>query len=90
MVRFSRVAAHAVPLTVGALLLTTGVSAAQPSVVDAAAARTEAGISALQSIKQSLSPAERKQSSQLVVEKRLRADRSLAAKLPDYRSGVGV
>ncbi|MGV9365470.1 hypothetical protein, partial [Amycolatopsis sp. NPDC003731] len=90
MVRFSRVAAHAVPLTVGALLLTTGVSAAQPSTVDAAAARTEAGINALQSIKKSLSPAERKQSSQLVVEKRLRADRSLAAKLPDYRSGVGV
>ncbi|MFC5090298.1 S8 family peptidase [Amycolatopsis plumensis] len=90
MVRFSRVAAHAVPLTVGALLLTTGVSAAQPSTVDAAAARTEAGISALQSIKKSLSPAERKQSSQLVVEKRLRADRSLAAKLPEYRSGVGV
>ena len=90
MVRFSRVAAHAVPLTVGALLLTTGVSAAQPSTVDAAAARTEAGINALQSIKKSLTPAERKQSSQLVVEKRLRADRSLAAKLPDYRSGVGV
>ncbi|MCR6490499.1 S8 family serine peptidase [Amycolatopsis sp. OK19-0408] len=90
MVRFSRVAAHAVPLTVGALLLTAGVSAAQPSTVDAAAARTEAGISALQSIKKSLSPAERKQSSQLVVEKRLRADRFLAAKLPDYRSGVGV
>ncbi|RSD25347.1 S8 family serine peptidase [Amycolatopsis eburnea] len=90
MVRFSRVAAHAAPLTVGALLLTTGVSAAQPSTVDAATARTEAGISALQSIKKSLSPAERKQSSQLVVEKRLRADRSLAAKLPDYRSGVGV
>ncbi len=90
MVRFSRVAAHAVPLTVGALLLTTGVSAAQPSTVDAAAARTGAGIGALQSIKQSLSPAERKQSSQLVVEKRLRADRSLAAKLPEYRSGVGV
>ncbi|MET8850419.1 S8 family serine peptidase [Amycolatopsis sp. NPDC004625] len=90
MVRFSRVAAHAVPLTVGTLLLTTGVSAAQPSTVDAAAARTEAGISALQSIKKSLSPAERKQSSQLVVEKRLRADRSLAAKLPEYRSGVGV
>ncbi|SEF37197.1 Subtilase family protein [Amycolatopsis pretoriensis] len=90
MVRFSRVAAHAVPLTVGALLLTTGVSAAQPSTVDAAAARTEAGINALQGIKKSLTPAERKQSSQLVVEKRLRADRSLAAKLPDYRSGVGV
>ncbi|WP_086839796.1 S8 family peptidase [Amycolatopsis kentuckyensis] len=90
MVRFSRVAAHAVPLTVGALLLTTGVSAAQPSTVDAAAARTEAGINALQSIKKSLTPAERKQSSQLVVEKRLRADRSLAAKLPEYRSGVGV
>ncbi|MDQ7806287.1 S8 family serine peptidase [Amycolatopsis sp. A133] len=90
MVRFSRVAAHAVPLTVGALLLTTGVSAAQPSTVDAAAARTEAGISALQSIKKSLSPAERKQSSRLVVEKRLRADRALAAKLPEYRSGVGV
>ncbi|HEY3464967.1 MAG TPA: S8 family serine peptidase [Amycolatopsis sp.] len=90
MVRFSRVAAQAVPLTVGALLLTTGVSVAQPSMVDAATARTEAGISALQSIKKSLTPAERKQSSQLVVEKRLRADRSLAAKLPDYRSGVGV
>ncbi|WP_329056442.1 S8 family serine peptidase [Amycolatopsis sp. NBC_01488] len=90
MVRFSRVAAHAVPLTVGALLLTTGVSVAQPSTVDAAAARTEAGINALQGIKKSLTPAERKQSSQLVVEKRLRADRSLAAKLPDYRSGVGV
>ncbi|KDN16481.1 S8 family peptidase [Amycolatopsis rifamycinica] len=90
MVSFSRVAAQAVPLTVGALLLTTGVSTAQPSTVDAAAARTEAGISALQSIKKSLSPAERKQSSQLVVEKRLRADRSLAAKLPEYRTGVGV
>ncbi|MFG1645877.1 S8 family serine peptidase [Amycolatopsis sp. NPDC049252] len=90
MVRFSRVAAHAVPLTVGALLLSTGVAAAQPSTVDAATARTEAGISALQSIKKSLTPAERKQSSQLVVEKRLRADRSLAAKLPEYRSGVGV
>ncbi|GAB3166363.1 S8 family serine peptidase [Amycolatopsis stemonae] len=90
MVRFSRVAAHAVPLTVGALLLTTGVSAAQPSTVDAATARTEAGINVLQGIKKSLTPAERKQSSQLVVEKRLRADRTLAAKLPDYRSGVGV
>ncbi|WP_410672982.1 S8 family serine peptidase [Amycolatopsis sp. cmx-4-68] len=90
MVRFSRVAAHAVPLTVGALLLTSGVSVAQPSTVDAATARTEAGINALQSIKRSLTPAERKQSSQLVVEKRLRADRSLAAKLPEYRSGVGV
>ncbi|MEV7046038.1 S8 family serine peptidase [Amycolatopsis sp. NPDC051061] len=90
MVRFSRVAAHAVPLTVGALLLSTGVAAAQPSAVDAATARTEAGISALQGIKKNLSPAERKQSSQLVVEKRLRADRSLAAKLPEYRSGVGV
>jgi subtilase family protein len=90
MVRFSRVAAHAVPLTVGALLLTTGVSAAQPSTVDAATARTEAGINALQSIKKSLTPAERKQSSRLVVEKRLRADRSLASKLPEYRSGVGV
>ncbi|MDT7804585.1 MAG: hypothetical protein QOI78_8018 [Actinomycetota bacterium] len=91
MVRFSRVAAHAVPLTVGALLLSTGVAAAgTASTVDAATARTEAGISALQSIKKSLTPAERKQSSQLVVEKRLRADRSLAAKLPEYRSGVGV
>jgi hypothetical protein len=90
MVRFSRVAAHAVPLTVGALLLTTGVSAAQPSTVDAATARTGAGIGALQNIKKSLTPAERKQSSQLVIEKRLRADRSLAGKLPDYRSGVGV
>ncbi|MEV6877914.1 S8 family serine peptidase [Amycolatopsis sp. NPDC051128] len=90
MVRFSRVTAHAVPLTVGALLLATGVSAAQPSTVDAATARTGAGIGALQNIKKSLTPAERKQSSQLVIEKRLRADRSLAAKLPDYRSGVGV
>ena len=90
MVRFSRVAAHSVPLAVGALLLSTSMSAAQPATVDAATARTEAGISALQSIKNSLSPAERKQSSQLVVEKRLRADKGLAAKLPDYRSGLGV
>ena len=90
MVRFSRVAAHSVPLAVGALLLSTSMSAAQPATVDAATARTEAGISALQSIKNSLSPAERKQSSQLVVEKRLRADKSLAARLPDYRSGLGV
>ncbi len=88
MVRFSRVAAHSVPLAVGALLLSTGVSVAQPSMVDTAAARTEAGISALQSIKNSLTPAERKQSSQLVVEKRLRADKGLAAKLPEYRSGL--
>ena len=90
MVRFSRVVAHSVPLAVGALVLSASVSAAQPSTVDAATARTEAGISALQSIKNSLSPAERKQSSQLVVEKRLRADKGLAAKLPDYRSGLGV
>ena len=90
MVRFSRVAAHSVPLAVGALLLSTSMSSAQPATVDAATARTEAGISALQSIKKSLSPAERKQSSQLVVEKRLRADKGLAAKLPDYRSGLGV
>jgi hypothetical protein len=90
MARFGRAAAHAVPLTVGALLLATGVSAAQPSTVDAANARTEAGISALQGIKKSLTPTERKQSSQLVVEKRLRADHSLAAKLPEYHSGVGV
>jgi hypothetical protein len=90
MVRFSRVVAHAVPLTVGVLLLSTGVAAAQPSTVDAAVARTGAGISALQGIKRSLTPVERKQSSQLVVEKRLRADRALAAKLPEYRSGVDV
>ncbi|MEC3979215.1 S8 family peptidase [Amycolatopsis sp. H20-H5] len=90
MVRFNRVATYSVPLAAGALLLSTCVSATLPSASAAEAARTEAGISALQGIKQSLSPAERKQSSQLVVEKRLRADRGLAAKLPEYKSGLGV
>lgn len=86
MSRFSRVATYSVPLAVGALLLSTAVSGAQPSET----ARTELGISALQSIKKSLSPAERKQSSQLVIEKRLRADKGLASKLPEYRTGLGV
>lgn len=86
MSRFSRVVTYSVPLAVGALLLSTAVSGAQPSET----ARTEAGISALQSIKKSLSPAERKQSSQLVIEKRLRADKVLAGLLPDYRTGLGV
>jgi subtilisin family serine protease len=90
MVRFRRVAARSVPVAVGALLLTAGVSAAQPSAADTAAARTEAGINALQGIKNTLTPAELKQSSQLVVEKRLRADRTLAAELPGYRSGLAV
>jgi subtilase family protein len=90
MVRFRRAAARSVPLAVGALLLTAGVSAAQPSAADTAAARTEAGINALQGIKKTLTPAELKQSSQLVVEKRLRADRALAAELPGYQSGVAV
>jgi hypothetical protein len=90
MVRFRRAAARSVPLAMGALLLTAGVSAAQPSAADTAAARTEAGINALQGIKKTLTPAELKQSSQLVVEKRLRADRTLAAELPGYHSGIGV
>ena len=90
MPRFSRAAARSVPVAIGVLLLSTGVAAAGPSAVDAANARTEGGISALQSIKKTLTPAERKQASQLVVEKRLRADRGLAAKLPDYRSGLAV
>lgn len=90
MVRFRRAAARSVPLAMGALLLTAGVSAAQPSAADTAAARTEAGINALQGIKKTLTPAELKQSSQLVVEKRLRADRTLAAELPGYQSGVAV
>ncbi|GAB3740033.1 S8 family serine peptidase [Amycolatopsis oliviviridis] len=68
------------------MLLSTAVSGAQPS----EEARTQAGITALQSIKNSLTPAERKQSSQLVVEKRLRADKGLAGKLPEYRTGLGV
>ncbi|GAA4553621.1 S8 family peptidase [Amycolatopsis samaneae] len=90
MVRFNRVAAYSVPATVGALLLSGAAAVAQPSPADTATARTQAGISALQSIKKSLTPAEAKQASQLVVEKRLRADKGLAAKLPDYRSGVAV
>jgi hypothetical protein len=90
MVRFTRVALYSVPIAVGAVLLSTSVSVAQPTSVTTEAARTETGISALQSVKQSLSPAERKQSSALVVEKRLRADRNLAGKLPGYRTGLGV
>ncbi|MGY6655102.1 S8 family peptidase [Amycolatopsis sp. TRM77291] len=86
MSRFSRVVTCSVPVAVGALLLSTAVSGAQPS----EEVRTQAGISALQSIKKSLTPAERKQSSQLVVEKRLRADKGLAGKLPEYRTGLGV
>ncbi|MEU3624432.1 hypothetical protein BS329_29355 [Amycolatopsis coloradensis] len=86
MSRFSRVVTCSVPVAVGALLLSTAVSGAQPS----EEVRTQAGISALQSIKQSLTPAERKQSSQLVVEKRLRADKGLAGKLPEYKTGLGV
>ncbi|WP_410658725.1 S8 family peptidase [Amycolatopsis sp. lyj-112] len=86
MSRFNRVVTYSVPLAVGALLLSTAVSGAQPSET----ARTQAGITALQSIKNSLTPAERKQSSQLVIEKRLRADKGLAGKLPEYRTGLGV
>jgi hypothetical protein len=90
MVRFNRVALYSVPVAVSAVLLSSGVSVAQPTAVATEALRTEVGISALQGIKQSLSPAERKQSSALVVEKRLRGDRNLAAKLPGYRTGLGV
>jgi hypothetical protein len=90
MVSFNRVVLYSVPIAVGAVLLSTGVSVAQPSAAGAQAARTEAGISALQGIKQSLSPSERKQSSSLVVEKRLRADRNLAGELPGYQSGLKV
>jgi hypothetical protein len=90
MVRFNRVALYSVPIAVSAVLLSSGVSVAQPTAAATETARTEAGIGALQGIKQSLSPAERKQSSALVVEKRLRGDRSLAARLPGYRSGLGV
>ncbi|HET6286673.1 MAG TPA: S8 family serine peptidase [Amycolatopsis sp.] len=86
MSRFSRVVTCSVPVAVGALLLSTAVSGAQPS----EEARTRTGITALQSIKKSLTPAERKQSSQLVIEKRLRADKGLAGKLPEYRTGLGV
>ncbi|MGW4487904.1 S8 family peptidase [Amycolatopsis sp. NPDC004368] len=88
MRRFSRAATRSVPLAVGVVLLGAGVATAQPSAADVAAHRTEAGISALQGIKRSLTPAERKQDSRLVVEKRLRADRALAAALPDYRTGL--
>lgn len=86
MSRFSRVVTCSVPVAVGALLLSTAVSGAQPS----EEVRTQTGITALQSIKKSLTPAERKQSSQLVIEKRLRADKGLAGKLPEYRTGLGV
>jgi hypothetical protein len=90
MARFNRVVLYSVPIAVGAVLLSTGVSVAQPSAAGAEAARTEAGISALQGIKQTLSPSERKQSSSLVVEKRLRYDRNLAGELPGYQSGLKV
>ncbi|MBN9740781.1 hypothetical protein DMP23_06605 [Amycolatopsis sp. A1MSW2902] len=90
MRRTSRVAAYSVPLAVGVVLAGSGVAVAQPSAADAANARAGTGISALQGIKKTLTPAERKQSSQLVVEKRLRADRGLAALLPDYRTGLPV
>ncbi|WP_409186121.1 S8 family serine peptidase [Amycolatopsis sp. VS8301801F10] len=90
MKRTSRVTAYSVPLAVGVVLAGSGVAVAQPSAADVANARTGAGISALQAIKKTLSPAEKKQSSQLVVEKRLRADRGLAAQLPDYRTGLPV
>ncbi|WP_020661246.1 S8 family serine peptidase [Amycolatopsis benzoatilytica] len=90
MAQLRRVVACSAPLAVGVVLAGSGAAVAQPSAADAAKARTDAGISALQSIKKTLSPAERKQSSQLVVEKRLRADRGLAARLPDYRSGLPI
>ncbi|MEW2506964.1 MULTISPECIES: S8 family serine peptidase [unclassified Amycolatopsis] len=87
---FSRAATRSVPLAVGVVLLGAGVASAQPSAADVVAQRTEAGISALQGIKKSLTPAERKQDSRLVIEKRLRADHALAALLPDYRTGLPV
>ncbi|QYN21833.1 S8 family serine peptidase [Amycolatopsis sp. DSM 110486] len=90
MRRFSRAATRSVPLAVGVVLLGTGVASAQPSAADVVAQRTEAGISALQGIKKSLTPSERKQDSRLVIEKRLRADHALAALLPDYRTGLPV
>ncbi|WP_432846076.1 S8 family peptidase [Amycolatopsis sp. CA-161197] len=87
---FSRAATRSVPLAVGVVLLGAGVASAQPSAADVVAQRTEAGISALQGIKKSLTPAERKQDSRLVIEKRLRADHALAALLPEYRTGLPV
>ncbi|MEV4601261.1 S8 family serine peptidase [Amycolatopsis sp. NPDC049253] len=87
---FSRAATRSVPLAVGVVLLGAGVASAQPSAADVVAQRTEAGISALQGIKKSLTPVERKQDSRLVIEKRLRADHALAALLPDYRTGLPV
>ncbi|MET7996861.1 S8 family serine peptidase [Amycolatopsis sp. NPDC005232] len=90
MRRFSRAATRSVPLAVGVVLLGAGVASAQPSAADVVAQRTEAGISALQGIKKSLTPSERKQDSRLVIEKRLRADHVLAALLPDYRTGLPV
>ncbi|WP_033292291.1 S8 family peptidase [Amycolatopsis jejuensis] len=90
MNRMSRVVARSAPLAVGVVLAGSGVAVAQPTTANTADARTGAGISALQGIKKSLTPAERKQSSQLVVEKRLRADKGLAAQLPDYRTGLPV
>ncbi|MEV0071896.1 S8 family serine peptidase [Amycolatopsis sp. NPDC050768] len=90
MRRFSRAATRSVPLAVGVVLLGAGVASAQPSAADVVAQRTEAGISALQGIKKSLTPSERKQDSRLVIEKRLRADHALAALLPDYRTGLPV
>jgi hypothetical protein len=89
MVRFSRVALRSVPIAVGALLLsaTTAVAAPAQSTTDS---RAGDGIAALQNIKKTRSPAERKQASALVVEKRLRADRNLAARLPDFRTSVAV
>ncbi|MEV8612276.1 S8 family serine peptidase [Amycolatopsis sp. NPDC051373] len=90
MRRFSRAATRSVPLAVGVVLLGAGVASALPSAADVVAQRTETGISALQGIKKSLTPAERKQDSRLVIEKRLRADHALAALLPDYRTGLPV
>ncbi|SEF38079.1 Subtilase family protein [Amycolatopsis pretoriensis] len=90
MGRFGRLLTHATPVSLSAVLLATGVSAAQPSTTDVAAARTEAGIAALQAIKAGLTRTELKQSSRLVIEKRLRTDPALAATLPGYHSGVDV
>lgn len=75
--------------------IATALSIFSPAAVTASAetqaAPTSAiGIRVLQEIKSGLTPAERKLPSQLVVESKLRTDHALAAKLPRYRTGLGV
>ena len=71
-------------------LVATAAPFAGLSTAGAAELRTDTEITALQDIKQHLTPVEQKQSIQLVIEKRLRADSGLRNTLPRFKTNLAT